>query len=238
MPLAAGSYARAPESSSLESFELLTAPAGPDQELVDAALEAITSRAPELAPRVRVSVIRSPNADEESEESLTVELPAVPVIPRGRLQVRLTRGGQSTGTALINVAHFDSVGVVTSPIASSGEITPGTIRFVWMETTRFAGQPLTPRLLAQWGDQAIVARRSLRADRPLRATDLGPRPAAETGDAVRMVYRRGTFKLELSCRARDRGQIGDIIRIYADDSDTMYRARLTAPGRAEWIETL
>ncbi|NNE70166.1 MAG: flagellar basal body P-ring formation protein FlgA [Rhodothermales bacterium] len=212
--------------------------AGPDEELIDATLAAIGARAPELVERLRISVIRSSSADEDAAGTVSVELPAIPVIPRGRLQVRLNRDGQPAGTALINVAHFDSVGVVTAALDSGAELDGSSLRFVWMETTRFSGQPLTPDVLRKWSGEPIVARRSLRVDRPIRVTDVGPRPAADTGDAIRMVYRRGSFKLELSCRARDRGQVGDIIRVYADDSDTMYRARLTGPGRAEWIETL
>jgi flagella basal body P-ring formation protein FlgA len=211
-----------------------------DSHLVaDATLLAITARAPEMVSRIQVSVVRQPKADVLSAgQPLQVELPALPVIPRGRLQVKLSRNGESLGTAQVNVAHFDSVATATAAVASGADVITTDLRFVWMETTRFSGDPLTPAALSAFGNADVIARRSLRADRALRTSDVGPRPAADTGDSVRMLYRRGSFVMDLSCRARDRGQIGDIIRLYADDSDTTYRARLTAPGRAEWIETL
>ncbi len=207
--------------------------------VADATLLAIAERAPELASRIEVSVVRQPRAEVLlADVALQVELPALPVIPRGRLQVKLSRNGESLGTAQVNVAHFDSVATATGAVESGADVTTADLRFVWMETTRFSGDPLTPSALRAFGDLDVIARRSLRADRALRTSDVGPRPAADTGDSVRMLYRRGAFVLDLSCRARDRGQIGDIIRLYADDSDTTYRARLTARGRAEWIETL
>ena len=207
--------------------------------VAEATMLAISERAPELMDRIEVSVVRQPKAEVLSDESaLQVELPSLPVIPKGRLQVKLARNGESLGTAQVNVAHFDSVATATGVVESGADVTRADLRFVWMETTRFSGDPLTPAVLSGFGSLDVIARRSLRPDRALRTSDVGPRPAAETGDSVRMLYRRGAFVLDLSCRARDRGQIGDIIRLYADESDTTYRARLTAPGRAEWIETL
>jgi flagella basal body P-ring formation protein FlgA len=204
----------------------------------DAAILALSTRAPDRADNVTVTVIRLPQEIVESSSSLEVVLPALPVVPRGRIQVGLRTDNQARGHAMIQIAHFDSVAVPVAALAGGAPVSSGDLRFVWMETTRHAGDPLTPSALRALGNQELIARRSLRADRPLRATDLERRPAADTGDPVRMKYRRGAFMLELSCHARDRGQIGDVIRLYAEDSDTTYRARLTAPGRAEWIETL
>ena len=58
------------------------------------------------------------------------------------------------------------------------------------------------------------------------------------GDPVLMAYARGIITLKLNCKAREPGAVGDEIRLYAPNTDTTYRARLTAPGQAEWIETL
>jgi hypothetical protein len=44
--------------------------------------------------------------------------------------------------------------------------------------------------------------------------------------------------MTLRCKAREPGFVGDVIRVYAPDNDTAYRARLVDAGRATWIETL
>lgn len=201
-----------------------------------ATLEALAGRLPGAVDRIRVMVHRIPTHEGSGE--VAVSLPDHPVVPRGRLQVPVSVDNERVGSAMVEVAHFDSVATLIESVSTGDSVLPASFRYVWMDVTRFSGDPLTPARLAAMADTDLIAHRSLRADRPLRATDIGPRPAAETGDPVRMTYRRGAFVLEMACRARDRGQIGDIIRIYADDSDTMYRARLTAPGRAEWVETL
>ena len=202
-----------------------------------ATLEAIAARMPALTDRVEVSVTRI-SAQPQGPGSLQVTLPERPAVPRGRMQVTLSVGPDAVGSAMIDVAHFDSVAVLAQPISSGDPVSPQDLIFIWMDVTRFSGDPLSARAMREMAGTDLIAHRSLRTDRPLRTSDLGPRPAADTGDPVRMSYRRGAFVLELACRARDRGQIGDIIRLYADESDTVYRARLTAPGKAEWIETL
>lgn len=212
--------------------------------IVQASESALSARTADADERLAISVIRLPsNAEQladqlDSSDDWSIQLPARPHVPKGRLQVTVMHEGARQGTAVIQVAHFDSVAVLTTPVTSGAPVSLEDLEFVWMEVTRFSGEPLTREALSKWGPQELLARRSLKEDRPLRKVDIAPRPAAETGDPVRMVYRRGAFVLDLTCRARDRGQVGDIIRLYADDSDTVYRARLTAPGRAEWIETL
>jgi flagella basal body P-ring formation protein FlgA len=213
----------------------------PGDAILSAARRAVADRLPEAGRSVEVTVVRLSDLPEGTTfepTTVRVELPRSPVVPKGRLQVSFSVGTERLGSALIQVAHYDSVAIAVEQFSSRDVISPSSLRFVWMETTRFNGEPLTPASLNRWRGTELMARRFLRADSPLRTSDLGPRPAAETGEPVRMTYRRGAFLLDLSCRARDRGQLGDIIRLYADDSDTVYRARLVGAGRAEWIETL
>ncbi|MFT5143667.1 MAG: flagella basal body P-ring formation protein FlgA [Thalassolituus oleivorans] len=213
----------------------------PEDAILSAATRAVAGRIPGSAGSVEVSVVRVSDLPEGTTfgpSAVHVELPQSPVVPKGRLQISFSVGTERLGTALIQVAHFDSVAIAIEQFSSGDAIIPSSLHFVWMETTRFSGEPVTPGTLDRWGDAELMARRYLRTDSPLRTTDIGPRPAAETGEPVRMSYRRGAFLLDLSCRARERGQLGDIIRLYADDSDTVYRARLVGAGRAEWIETL
>lgn len=199
-------------------------------------LYAIAARIPDVSSRIQVAVVRFAGSD--ATGTVSVSLPERPLVPRGRVQVPVSVDGSRVGSALLHVAHFDSVAIYPESAFSGDMVQAELLRFVWMDVTRFSGEPLTRTALAAYDGQELIARTAIRPDRALRRNDIGPRPAADTGDPVRMTYRRGAFVLELACRARDRGRVGDTIRVYADDSDTVYRARLTAPGRAEWIETL
>ena len=53
-----------------------------------------------------------------------------------------------------------------------------------------------------------------------------------------MRFERSGLHLNLTCKARETGHVDDEIRLYSTDTGKTYRARLTAPGAATWIETL
>ena len=53
-----------------------------------------------------------------------------------------------------------------------------------------------------------------------------------------MRFERSGLHLNLTCKARETGHVDDEIRLYSADTGKTYRARLTAPGAATWIETL
>ena len=84
----------------------------------------------------------------------------------------------------------------------------------------------------------LFATRHLREGRTLRRGDLRAAFTADIGDAVTMRYRRGGLALDLRGQAREAGHVGDAIRLHVPDTNTTYRARLTAAGEADWIETL
>ncbi|WP_456427610.1 flagellar basal body P-ring formation chaperone FlgA [Rhodocaloribacter sp.] len=220
-------------------FVRATAP--PVSERIRAAAEAVLAeRFPGEAHRLRVRVIRT-GGQLTGEADLKVTFQSSDALPRAHAKVDVWRqandGWTKAGWALLYVAHFDSVVVAREGVAQGAVVTPEQVTFAWMDVTGFRGEPLRPAVYRALARDEVFAARPLRERRPLRAGDLRPPFAANTGDAVLMHYRRGKITLRMACKAREPGFIGDVIRLYNPDTDTMYRARLTAPGAAEWMET-
>ncbi len=140
---------------------------------------------------------------------------------------------------MLYVAHYDSVGVIMRRLEEDEPVMPAEIRFVRIETTRFHGEPLTPQILSQLQAQGeLFANRFLKAERTLRADDIRNALDVALGQSVIMTYRRDAFVLEFTCKARMQGFIGDEIKLFAPATNKTYRARISGPGRAQWLETL
>ncbi len=203
----------------------------------------LAERYPDDAHRLKLRVKRV-EATFEAEAALRLDFPAKDQWPRGTTQVKLFTGSdaagwQKAGWALLYVAHFDSVVVARATMPSGDEVILAEASIAWMETTTFRGAPLRPdelRALIQEG--ALFATRTIREGRVLRHADVRRAYAAETGTAVMMRYRRGSLTFDLACTARQAGHLDDTIRLYSSETGKTYRARLTGPGAAEWIETL
>ena len=144
-----------------------------------------------------------------------------------------------TGWALVYIAHYDSVLAINRSVKKDERVAPYDIHAVWTETTRFHGEPLTPAsikpLLAR-GD--VYANRYVAADRILKRHDLRNAYDVSTGQSVRMQYQRRGISLSLTCKARNQGFTGDLIKLYSPDTQLMYKAMITGPGVAAWVETL
>lgn len=199
----------------------------------------LEERFPSDAHRIRIRVKRA-NGEAGHVEQPRVEFRALDRLPRGAAQVRVFRRQEgrweSAGWALLHVAHFDSVLVAERTLRSGDEITRSDVQVQWTETTRFRGAPLSTAVFD--ADHTLYATRHLREGRLLRRNDVRPPYAADTGQSVTVQYQRGALQMKLRCKAREPGFVGDVIRVYAPDTDAAYRARLVEPGLAEWIETL
>lgn len=226
---------------------LAAAPAARGQAAVRTAAEAVlAARFPADVHRLNVRVTRTSEevAALPAAAPLRVEFPAEAAAPRGRTQVDVLTGSDAdgwrrAGWALLDVAHFDSVVVAARRVAGDEAVPEDALTVAWTETTSFRGTPLRPAdLRALEAAGGPVAARLLRPGRPLRTSDLRPPWAADTGAAVELGYTRGGLALRLSTKAREPGAVGDVIRVYSPDTQATYRARLTAPGAATWIETL
>ena len=216
---------------------LLLAPAAVAQPLTGAAQQSLAARFPDQAQKLEVRVEHAAESV-RALDGTTVVWPASAQVPRGRVQVRVqdARGAQ-VGVAMLYVAHFDTLVLATTDVSAGSAVVPEALTLSWRETTRLAGAYLTARDLGRLPAETF-ATRLLRADTPLRPTDLRPPFAAEAGAPVVLHYTRGPLRLVLSVEAREAGYVGDAIRLYAADTRTTYRARLTAPGEATWLETL
>lgn len=211
--------------------------------VVQAAEAALTDRYLEAAARFEVRYVRS-GGDLEAADHLRARFVGDGSVPRGHTRLVLLAGDEETGWretgwAMVYVAHYDSVLVPHRPVAAGEEVAPGALAPAWIETTTLRGESLRP---AQWRaltrSGPAFARRPLVSGRPLLAGDLRAAYAAEPGTTVTMSYRRGSVALRIACKARESGVVGDVIRLYASDTRVSYRARLTGPGTATWIETL
>lgn len=206
------------------------------------AQETIEQRFPDDAHRLEVRVIRT-SGEWDEEKDLRLLFPSGEELPRAHTQVRILTGSdidgwQENGWAYLYVAHFDSVAMSGTTLLKNERIDPSWISYSWIETTNFHGKPLRPRdivLLLKEGD--IFASRAIKEGKVLRRNDVRSAYAADTGDAVYMSYRRGRINLTVPCQAREPGSQGDVIRLYSTETQTNYRARLTGPGTAEWVET-
>ena len=92
---------------------------------------------------------------------------------------------------MLYVSHFDSVGVTARSLKKDEEISQEDIQFIWLETTRYRGIPLTParirKLLAKGN---IYAHRHLTNERALREGDVRNELDVHLGQAVIMTYKR------------------------------------------------
>ena len=216
---------------------------GPQVRVRALAERVLAEQYPASAHRFDVRVKRV-EAVFEAEAGLRLDFPAGDGLPRGTTQVKLFAGSEATGWqkagwALLYVARFDSVLVARATVPSGEEVSLDDAAIAWMETTTFRGEPLRPDDLHALADEGtLFAARSIREGRVLRRDDLRPAFAAETGQIVMMRYRRGSLTFDLSCKARQAGHRDDAIRLYSSETGKTYRARLTGPGTAEWIETL
>ena len=202
----------------------------------DAAATALAEGWPDVAATVRV--VRLSGGAERARAPLRVRFLDAGV-PHGRasveVEVEVGTGWTRAGWALLDVAHTETAAVLTRPLARGDAVTASDYGIETVETTRASECPLAPDSLAA-GDWT--------ADRPLAAGTvltrrLLARPAAaERGETVYVQYTRGAVRLAFDAVARERGSVGDTVRVYDAGTRRTHRVRLTAPGQAVWLSTL
>ena len=218
--------------------------AGVEAAIAEAATTLLTDRFSVTPRQVKVEVTRLAGEAASIDREVQVDTSSpLRNRPRGRMQVNVQeRTGTSwadRGWALLDVAYYDSVAVIETTVGSDDAVDTDDLALTWMETTRFHGTPLRADDLRELKEQdSLYATRRLTEGSTLRSGDLRSSYAAETGSTVVMHYERGAVNLELRCTARQSGFVGDTVRLYSPDTQTTYRARLTGPRTAEWIETL
>ena len=98
--------------------------------------------------------------------------------------------------------------------------------------------PSDPLLSPDHPLEGWSAARSLRAGTVLTARLADAPSAVEPRAPLRVRYTRGALSVTLSCEARERGAIGDVIRASCPNPRATYHVRLTAPGEGVWTRTL
>lgn len=204
--------------------------------VVGAAAEAALAEAwPVVAARAEVRVVRLSPAVEAAATPIRVRFLSGP--PRGRTSAvveALSASGEwdRLGWAYLDVSHYGEVAVLTRDVAR-GETLAGAVRIEQRETTA-----LHDAIDAETPLQGYVATRTLRAGAVLTDRLVAPPAAAEVGDRVAVTYTRGTLLLTVVGEARQRGALGDEVRVYVAETHSTFRVRLTGPGAGEWVATL
>ena len=222
-------------------FGLLLSPLTDSTSVAAEAQRVLVKQFATPAHQLDVRVLHAPDAP--AEGPLRIVFTSMDRLPKGRARAQLFTKTQNrwtrAGWASLYVAHYDSVMVLRENVSAGDPIASSALQSVWMETTRFPGDPfrLTDyRSALKQG--TLLAAHHLREGKALRKSDVRPPYAAETGASVEMKYNRRGLVLRLPCKAREPGFVGEVIRLFAPTTDVTYRARLTGSGTAEWIETL
>ncbi len=204
---------------------------------IEAAAEAALADAwPGAAPHASVRVVRLSGGAERVRPPVRVRFLDAGV-PRGRAsaEVEAADGGgwARAGWALLDVAHTATAAVLVRPLARGEAVTPDAYRLDTVETTHLAEPPLAPDALDGW-----AAGRALAAGTVLTARALARPVAVDTGQPVRVRYRRGAVRIAFEAVARERGAVGETVRVYDSATRRTHRVRLTAPGEGAWLSTL
>lgn len=197
---------------------------------------------PQDIERLDVRVMRT-GGQLDVSAAVQLQLPTTGQIPRANLQLRVRQPVQGTwqdrGWVMLYFSHFDSVGVATRTLRKDEPIALEDIRYAWLETTRFRGNPLTPAVIRRLEAKGeLYADRHLKEERTLRANDVRHAFDVRLGQSVIMTYERDLFVLELTCKSRTQGFSGDEIKLFSPSTNRTYRAQIIGPGKAKWLETL
>lgn len=208
---------------------------GAEAVVVAAAEAALAEAWPAVAARAEVHVVRLSPAIEAAEAPIRVRFLSGP--PRGRtsavVEARSASGGwDRLGWAYLEVSHFGEVAVLTRDVVRGGALA-GALRIERRETTALRDAIDAETLL-----HGYVATRTLRAGTVLTGRLVAPPAAAEVGDPVAVTYTRGTLLLTVVGEARQRGALGEEVRVYVAETRSTFRVRLTGPGAGEWVATL
>ncbi|MEM1116222.1 MAG: flagellar basal body P-ring formation chaperone FlgA [Bacteroidota bacterium] len=205
----------------------------PEAGVTAAAEVALAEAWPDLAARAEVEVVRLSPAVAAAAGPLRVRFEAP---PRGRtsavVEGQTETGWARLGWAYLHVAHRREVAVLTRDVAR-GEALDGAVRTETRETTALRGA-LAPEAVGP----GAVARRTLRAGTVLTDRLVAAPAAATIGAPVAVTYTRGTLRLTVVGEARERGALGDEVRVYVPDTRSTFRVRLTGPGAGAWVATL
>lgn len=118
--------------------------------------------------------------------------------------------------------------VLTRPIARGEIISANDITWIRLP----ASQVRQALVMSEDDLIGMAARRSLRADLPVREFDVEAPSIIERGEVVSLVFQSGTLTLAARARAMESAAEGDLIRFVNLQSNRTVEAIAEAPGRA------
>ena len=202
------------------------------------ATEADVAAAAELAiadvwPDAEVRVVRLSAEAEAAQPPLRVRF--LDDAPRGRASAEVETltdsSWTSAGWAYLDVTVYDTALVLTRDVNRGDALAEAVSR-------QRVEIPSDPLLSPDHPLEGWSAARSLRAGTVLTARLADAPSAVEPRAPLRVRYTRGALSVTLSCEARERGAIGDVIRASCPNPRATYHVRLTAPGEGVWTRTL
>ena len=156
--------------------------------------------------------------------------------PRGRVSAEVESPvdgvWQSVGWAYLEVSVFETVWVASRDL-EAGDHIEGALELARAEVTGLYADPLPVDGLEGW-----IASRRIRSGGVVTEANARPPVAVADGEPVRVRYGRGAVRVEMTCRARETGSVGEVVRVVCSDPYALYRVRLTAPGVGTWAVTL
>lgn len=211
----------------------------PSERLIEAVESLLQKRYPEKERNLKVRIERT-GGSITKDGPFEIVFPESYEVPRALVRIEVNSQAEDlSGWALIYVAHYDSVLTVNRSVKNDEMVTPQDLSTVWAEVTRFQGEPLTPDAAREmFAHGEVFASRHISADRFLKHQDLRNAYDISTGQAVTMYYQRNGIHLSLTCKARNQGFTGEHIKLFSPDTQLMYKAQITGPGLANWVETL
>ena len=215
----------------------------PDEErIIGAAMETLSARYPDEAHRFEVRVVRI-QGTVEPKYPLRLRFINNRDIPRAHVRAEIQQAKDDSwlraGWATLYVAHYDSVIVAKQRLQKNQTVDESAFLVGWQDVTSFRGFLLHARQFRTLVmNDKLVADQVIKAGEVVRENALRNPFAAQFGDLVQMSFKQGNITLTIPTRARNEGQVGDMIRVYAASTKNMYRVRLTDKGQAEWQATL
>jgi flagella basal body P-ring formation protein FlgA len=167
------------------------------------------------------------------EVTLEVQLPDDPRRPGPRaLTVSCRVDGRVVARGLANVLlrAERTVWIALRPFERGDEIGPGEVR---EETRVFDREP--SRLLTWDSSRSLRAVRAVASGERLMPADVRPIPDVEAGEEILLLAQAGTATVSVPGKARQDGDVGEVILVHNPVSGALVRAVVVNDGQARLV---
>lgn len=161
--------------------------------------------------------------------ALTAQRNSIRKVGRINVQVQCDSKVRWTLYVPAEIKLFRRVVTLVGPVSRGQALTAGDLELREVDTARLTGEYFTDIDAAV----GMVARRLLRADRPLLAANLKPALMVHKGDAVILTANSGGLTVKMPGVALRDGGEGEQISVRNTQSKRVVEGRVVAPGQVE-----